>query len=85
MHPILHPISRRRALPAMTGGPLQPRAPHPERVRAGRDGARFVDGVQPGDVIAFHWSWACDRVSALQLAGLVAWTSRQVGIANRTI
>ncbi len=70
---------------AMTCGRLELGASRPERVQAWRDGAGFVDGVQPGDVIAVHWSWACDRLSARQLAGLMTWTARQVGIANRTI
>jgi hypothetical protein len=64
----------------LTLGPARP-----ERVQAWRDGAAFVDGVAPGDVISIHWSWACDRLAARQLAGLSAWTSRQITIANRTI
>jgi hypothetical protein len=57
----------------------------PERVQAWRDGATFVAGVQPGDVISIHWSWACDRLSGRQLRALVSWTNREIGIANLTI
>jgi Family of unknown function (DUF6390) len=66
-------------------GRLELGAPRPERVQAWRDGAGFVDGVKPGDVISIHWSWACDRLSPRQLGGLVTWTSREIGIANLTI
>jgi Family of unknown function (DUF6390) len=64
---------------------LQLGVARPERIQAWRDGAGFVDGVLPGDVISIHWSWACDRLSARQLDGLLTWTRREVGIANLTI
>jgi hypothetical protein len=57
----------------------------PERVQAWRDGATFVDGVEPGDVISVHWSWACDRLSPRQLTSLMTWTVRQIDVANLTI
>jgi Family of unknown function (DUF6390) len=57
----------------------------PERVQAWRDGATFVDGVELGDVISVHWSWACDRLSPRQLNGLMTWTVRQIDVANLTI
>ena len=70
---------------SMADGRLELGPARPERVQAWRDGATFVDGVQPGDIISIHWSWACDRLSAAQLARLVRWTSREVAIANLTI
>jgi hypothetical protein len=39
----------------------------------------------PGDVVSIHWSWACDRLDPRQLANLIAWTDRQLAIANQTI
>jgi hypothetical protein len=57
----------------------------PERIQAWRDGAGFVAGVQPGDVVSVHWSFACDRLSGQQLAGLVASTQQQLRIANETL
>jgi hypothetical protein len=56
-----------------------------ERVGAWRDGATFVHGAQPGDVVSVHWSWACDRLTSLQLDALIRSTSRQIEIANQTI
>lgn len=69
----------------MANGHLELGPARSERVQAWRDGAGFVDSVQPGDVISIHWSWACDRLSARQLAGLVTWTSREIAVANLTI
>jgi hypothetical protein len=69
----------------MTDGRLRLGPARPERVRAWRGGATFVDGVEPGDVISVHWSWACDRLSDRQLAGLVTWTTREIAVANLTI
>jgi hypothetical protein len=69
----------------MSDGRLELGSARPERVHAWHDGAGFIDGVQSGDVISIHWSWACDRLSARQLGGLVTWTSREIGIANLTI
>jgi Family of unknown function (DUF6390) len=69
----------------MVDGQLVLGPARPERVQAWRDGAGFVDGVQPGDIISIHWSWACDRLPVRQLAKLITWTSREVAIANQTI
>jgi len=69
----------------MVGGRLELGPARPERVQAWRDGAGFVDGVAPGDVISIHWSWACDRLTVDQLSGLMTWTAREIGIANLTI
>jgi hypothetical protein len=69
----------------MAGGRLELGPTRAERVQAWRDGATLVDGVLPGDVIAIHWSWACDRLSGRRLAGLVGWTRHQIAVANLTV
>ncbi len=69
----------------MVGGQLVLGPARPERVQAWRNGVGFVDGVLPGDVVAIHWSWACDRLSSRQLAGLTTWTAREIAVANLTI
>jgi hypothetical protein len=58
--------------------------PRAERVQAWRDGTAFVDGLEVGDVVAIHWSWACDRLSPARLAALAWWTERQIQVANQT-
>lgn len=57
----------------------------PERIEAWRDGAAFVDGAGVGDIVAIHWSWACDRLSPARLAQLISWTQRQIEVANLTV
>jgi hypothetical protein len=49
------------------------------------DGTGFVDDVEPGEMVAIHWSWACDRLTPRQLRNLVAWTRLALWVTNRTI
>jgi hypothetical protein len=70
---------------AMIDGKLALGAARAERVQAWRDGAAFVEGVGPGDIVAIHWSWACDRLTPARLADLAWWTHRQIAVANETI
>ena len=42
----------------------------PERVLARIGGRGFVDGVRPGDWVAVHWDWACDRLVPRRRAAL---------------
>ena len=69
----------------MTQGKLALGAPRPQRLRASRDGAGFVDSVQAGDAISLHWDWACERLSPTRLALLERSTNHQLTIANQTI
>jgi hypothetical protein len=57
----------------------------PERVEAWEGGAGFVAGVQPGEMVSVHWSFACDRLSPDQVRRLAGWTRRQLQIANQTV
>jgi Family of unknown function (DUF6390) len=70
---------------AMVDGKLVLGSPRAERVQAWRDGAAFVEGVGVGDIVAIHWSWACDRLTAERLDALAQWTNRQIAVANRTL
>jgi hypothetical protein len=69
----------------MIGGRLDLGPARVERIEAWRGGASFVDGAARGDVVAIHWSWACDRLSQAQLANLVRSTRHQIQVANLTI
>jgi hypothetical protein len=69
----------------MVDGRLAIGAPRAERIQAWRDGIGFVDGTGPGDVVAIHWSWACDRLSADRLADLIGWTEHEIEVANLTL
>ncbi|MFL5719428.1 MAG: DUF6390 family protein [Chloroflexota bacterium] len=67
------------------GGKLRLGAPRVETVRGWRDGLGFIDDVVPGDDVAIHWDWACERLDGRQLGTLKAWTVRELAIANTTI
>ncbi|MGZ8562430.1 MAG: DUF6390 family protein [Candidatus Limnocylindria bacterium] len=44
-----------------------------------------LDGVEPGDWVSLHWSWACDRLSPEQVARLASWTDLALASANRSV
>ena len=44
-----------------------------------------LDGVEPGDWVSLHWSWACDRLSPGQLTRLASWTDLALASANRSM
>ena len=69
----------------LVDGRLELGPARPERVQAWRDGTGFVDGVQPGEVISIHWSWACERLSERRLGDLASWTRSELAVANRAI
>jgi hypothetical protein len=69
----------------MVDGRLRLAVPRPEIVSRWLDGTGFVDEVQPGEMVAIHWSWACDRLTPRQLRNLVAWTRLAMWVTNRTI
>jgi hypothetical protein len=69
----------------LAGGKLRLAEPRVEMVSSWHDGAGFVDGVTPGEMISIHWSWACDRLTPAQLRHLVAWTRLALRVANRGI
>jgi len=56
-----------------------------ETVRGWQDGLGFLADTRPGDVLAIHWDWACERLDERHLEQLQRWTQRQLDIANRTI
>ncbi len=66
-------------------GKLQLATPQLEMVSRWLDGSGFVDDIEPGEMVAIHWSWACDRLTPRQLHNLVAWTRLALGVANRAI
>jgi hypothetical protein len=69
----------------MVGGRLRLAPPRLERVSRWLDGTGFVDDVEPGEMVAIHWSWACDRLTPRQMHNLVAWTRLALWVTNRAI
>ena len=53
-----------------------------ELVRASLAGVGFVDDLSPGDHVALHWDWVCDRLTPQGLAWLRASTSKNLDVVN---
>lgn len=53
-----------------------------EVVQRGLDGLTMLADVQPGDVVSLHWDWACEQLTARQLAALRAYTARTLRAVN---
>lgn len=56
--------------------------PAPETVQRGTAGVSLPTPLEPGDWVALHWSWVCDRLTARQLRNLQRYTARQLEITN---
>jgi hypothetical protein len=56
--------------------------PRERRVRLMVDGRGFVADAAPGDRLATHWDWVCDRLSRAQLAELEHRTLGQLAVTN---
>jgi hypothetical protein len=53
-----------------------------EHVRNGLGGADLIDPLTPGDTVALHWDWVCDRPSASALRWLRYCTARNLAAVN---
>ena len=49
-----------------------------ERIWHRIEGATFIDSVGPGDHVAVHWRFACDRLTEEEVATLDRWTRWQL-------
>jgi Family of unknown function (DUF6390) len=52
-----------------------------ERVSVATEGRTFVRDVGPGDIVALHWGWVCDRLTSRRLVALRRSTALHLGIA----
>jgi hypothetical protein len=55
----------------------------PRRAAWRRDGLGFLDELKPGDRVALHWDWVCDRLMRRQVQSLDRYTLRMLALANR--
>lgn len=53
-------------------------------VRLRRDGLGLVDAVRPGQHVALHWDWICDRLTPARQRRLQRWTRHSLDVANAT-
>ncbi|MBB5157078.1 DUF6390 family protein [Saccharopolyspora phatthalungensis] len=56
-----------------------------EIATAAVDGVGFVSDLRPGDQVALHWDWVCDRLTPQQLAALHRYTRHHLDIANHRL
>lgn len=59
-------------------------APATESARLSADGRSLTAAAQPGEWVALHWDWVCDRLTPIQLSALRRYTARQLAITNRS-
>jgi hypothetical protein len=59
-------------------------APVTETVQWAVEGSALGAGPAPGDVVALHWDWICDRLSPERLRRLQAWTRKHLDLVNAT-
>lgn len=76
-----HVVVRSRRL-AWDGAQLQLAAESEERVRMAVGGRGFVADPRPGDWLALHWDWVCERLTAADLEQLERETARQLQVTN---
>jgi len=53
-----------------------------EQVHRSVDGVGFVEELEPGDTVALHWDWVCERLSPGAVRRLRAWTGRMRAAVN---
>ncbi|HJQ00307.1 MAG TPA: DUF6390 family protein [Jatrophihabitans sp.] len=56
--------------------------PGEERVRLNLAGRGFVPDPAPGQWLALHWDWVCDRITDTDRIELVRWTDWQLRATN---
>lgn len=54
----------------------------PETVNLGSDGLSLAGAVAPGDAVAMHWDWVCDRLDPVGLGHLRKYTMRHLEMVN---
>jgi hypothetical protein len=61
-------------------------APAAETARQALDGFGLPGAaLAPGDTVALHWDWVCDRLSARQLRNLQHYTRHQLHLTNERV
>lgn len=55
-----------------------------EVVRLQRGGLGLVEAVRPGQLVAVHWDWVCDRLTPARQRELERWTRCSLAMANTT-
>jgi hypothetical protein len=61
--------------------------PAQETARLAQDGTAIGRGLAlgPGDVVALHWDWICDKLTPRQLRALHGYTQRHLDMVNHRV
>jgi hypothetical protein len=59
--------------------------PTAETARLPLDGAVFGPGLAPGDWVALHWDWVCDKLTDRQLRALRGYSQRHLDMVNHRV
>jgi hypothetical protein len=59
--------------------------PVSETARLALDGTVIANGIGPGDWVALHWDWICDRLTQRQLRALRGFTLRHLDMVNHKV
>jgi hypothetical protein len=59
--------------------------PTAEMARLTLDGTSLARDIGPGDWVALHWDWVCDRLTPRQLRSLRAFTMRHLDMVNNRV
>ena len=59
--------------------------PSEEKVAVSVDGLSFLADVAPGDRVALHWQWLCDRLTRAQVVTLEESTLHRIATTNRRL
>lgn len=54
----------------------------PERIERRTEDGYFAPGLEPGDLVAVHWNFACDQLTETEAAQLTSITNRQLEVTN---
>jgi hypothetical protein len=74
-----------RSRPLVWDGSLRLGPPEVESVVRATDGVGFVADLEPGDWVALHWEWVCDRLTPRQLRALRHHTAVHLDLVNRGV
>ena len=59
--------------------------PATEMARLALDGTVLARGIGPGDWVALHWDWVCDKLTDRQLRALRTYTMRHLDMVNHRV
>jgi hypothetical protein len=59
--------------------------PTQETARLALDGTVLARGIAPGDWVALHWDWVCDKLTDRQLRSLRTYTMRHLDMVNHHV